>query len=379
LYDLNATPLIYNTHPGETVEAQIAVDGVMTGSLTYANLGMGWTPLNVPVQTNLAAGPHSITLQVADISLDGVMVDANSPYTNVIATGYQTINGQSAATGAQLSALSNGNVSINSSSPTTVATLNVVSSGGLYNLNATPLIDNTHAGETVIAEMAVDGVLTGNITYANLGTGWTPLNVPIQTNLAAGAHTITLQVADVSQNGVVVSENSPYMNIIATGYQTINGKSAATGAQLSSLSNGNLSVGTNTPVNIATLNVVSDGGLYNLDATPLIYNTHSGETVEAKIAIDGVATGNLLYVTLGSGWTTLDLPIQTNLAAGPHSITLQVADLSQDGVMVDANSPYTNIIATEFDDIASVPEPSTVASLILGAAGFLASRHRRKS
>ena len=77
--------------------------------------------------------------------------------------------------------------------------------------------------------------------------------------------------------------------------------------------------------------------------------------------IDGVQAGPFSVVsTTGTGFVTIDVPVQANLSAGSHTVALQVTGTPLqrhlDGSWLVPTAP-TWAIATAFNDIQPTPEP----------------------
>jgi hypothetical protein len=372
LFDFDASTLI-GASAGARVTGQLVIDGTPTGvQSVFDSSAGGLLTLNVPVQTQLSAGTHTVALEVSDY-----IAPANdysfSNFTNILATAYQTIDGQASAVGAQLSSF-NGSVSLNPppANYTTVGSMTVVSTGDSYDINTSTVI-GTSSGTKVSGKVLIDGtpIPNGNTaTFSTNSGGYITLNLPVQAQLAAGTHTISLAVSDASASAFDFSELGS-TNIIATAHQVVDGQATASESTFG-LGTGDAAAGSVT--DLGTSPIISNGGLYDLsatiEATPDVNG--SDPRVYAQFLIDGVPTGvESAFDLYANNTETLTVPAQVELSPGSHTIALQLTDMY-------ASASYSDQLSlTQFNNIQPVPEPSTWVIFTVSIAGLILHRGRR--
>jgi hypothetical protein len=209
LYNLDAA-LTFNTNGVNSQSAnQIYVDGAPVGQAMYFQSAItAYNSLSIPVQLSLSAGQHTVAL-VTQGPVGTTIWDSS-----LQATGYQTIDGQAAATGVFSSSIDNFNLT--STGPTTVRSITVNSSGGLYDLDAALTFNTNGINSQSANQIYVDGSPVGEAMYfQSASTAYNSLRIPVQLSLSAGQHTVAL----VTQGpvGTTIWDSS----LRATGYQTV--------------------------------------------------------------------------------------------------------------------------------------------------------------
>jgi hypothetical protein len=386
-----------------------------------------WQTLFLTRQLTLSAGTHVVSIQVTCTAESAVPSDNLAVYTPVLSVvGYGLIDGKNTADGVQSQTLANpatpqgGQQNIVAGTYQTVAgqTLTVgANKTGLYDLSfqaqaysSMPnlvhvryLIDG-HPDATDLATRATpSGSDTTETFNEGIGSGgWHTLLLTHQLVLAAGTHTISVQV-ECTSTGVLSPDlivYTPSLSLI--GYNKVDGLRAADGAQAQALTRpasstlpGQQFITAGSFQTVASI-AISVGpnktGLYALDFQAQAFAT-STNRVLVRYLIDGRPDANDAAITesLNSAdtsveflnrvgnptWHTLALQHLLTLSAGNHTISVQVecsnsgSTPGQDLVVCTpdlALTGFNNIVTTSGSSLFSY-NPANQVVTVNGTSG----------
>jgi Planctomycete extracellular len=345
-----------------------------TGADVIEDIGTtGWQTLYLTRLLTLTPGTHTIAVQVFTLTPAATTADATAVYSpSLSVVGFSTIDSQSAADGLQVETPASpangrsGQQDITSGSWQTVSSQSVTvgpTKTGLYDLtfqaqafaqlstriSVRYLIDGNLDPRDVADSSNGNGAdVTEDITNGFGGGDWHTLFLTHPVVLTGGTHTVTMQVMEtpltVSDSGATLY--APTLSLI--GYNTIDGQHSADGLQSQTLANpdagspGQQDVTEGSWQTVANLSVPVAGirsGLYSFSFQASGLTSYSNR-VYLRYLIDGNPDPNDatpatsasqadatvdFFNGFGAGtWHTLALTGLVSLAAGTHTISVQV-------------------------------------------------------
>lgn len=358
------------TYPG----VRYLLDGAPLGNanISFTSLnGMGFPNLPqgaLPVQamfSGLAPGNHQLSLQwnSGEVSSAGgpIAIAANSRSFHL--TSFNSVGGQPAAVGWSTSAGSADGFTQTATFPsgnyTNLQTINFTTnaaSSGLYNASSTVVLgQGIQSPFYVRLRYLLDGSPYGNESYLFLQPSTLQaVTLPAQiSGLSLGDHELSLQWARVNTQG---NYRAYSQSMQLTGFNTINGVSAAQGWSVSAAGNVDPLIGiqgrtatTNSTsyVDLQTINFTADAlttGLFDVAGSLVLANNTGTNTVGLRYLLDGVQIGpgftNTLYI--GSGPQPFSFPLQfSDVLQGDHVFKVQWASFS--GGRIDAFSQFFSL------------------------------------
>jgi hypothetical protein len=338
----------------------------------------GWQTLWLTHQLNLSAGTHTVAVQVlctAQGLNPGLDLTVYAPTLSL--TGFAKIGSQHAADGTQTQLPSNpsggaaGRQYISAGTYQTVASQTVTIDAGKSGLvdlafQAQAFADRSNEarvrylidGQPDPEDMGISYSATGADSVETFLTGtWHTLYLTHQLQLAAGTHTITVQVYCANQGtvpGADLAVYTPVLSLIA--YGTFAGQRAADGAQSQAL----VYPASGTP---QQFQYVVPGGFQTVSSQVVTIDSAktglvdlafqaqawapTGNRLLVRYLIDGQPDPNDLAVANSPGgadtvsdfstgygmgaWGTLWLTHQLTLSPGTHTVSVQVATVTLGG------------------------------------------------
>jgi hypothetical protein len=116
----------------------------------------------------------------------------------------------------------------------------------------------------------------------------------------------------------------------------------------------------------------ANGGLFDVSSSVSYLGSTSGG-VQTLLFVDGVAVNEARNTWTSNGYESVSLPGQLTLSPGVHNIELKVGG----SLGTTAYSPF--LAVTAYNEIATVPEPSSLTLAGIGMAGAFFGRRRRKA
>lgn len=363
-----------------------------------------WQTLFLTRQLNLSAGTHVIAVQVTCTTDGFTAAQQLAVFTPVLSVvGYSVIDGQAAATGLQSETLTNPTTALGSQQIITAGSYQAVvrqvvtvgaNKTGLFDLSFQAQAFASSANQ-VFVRYLIDGLpdprdlatsatpssadTTETFNNGFFGGGWHTLTLTHQLVLAAGTHTVAVQVQAASPGfyGPALTVFTPVLSLI--GYNNVDGLRSADGVQSQALTNPigtaapgqqNITAGSFQTVARQTLTVgPNKTGIYALAFQAQAFAT-TGNRVWIRYLIDGQPDSTDLAITASASqadstvdfvdglgvptWHTLALTHLLTLSAGTHTISVQVecaspgATLGRDLVVLTPD-----LALTGFNSIAS--------------------------
>jgi hypothetical protein len=350
-----------------------------------------FTGMNLTRQLQLTAGMHTVSIQVedsADSGTGGKDLMVRDPSLQV--TGYNSLNGQSAAVGYQNQIVANENSSSGANNIQEVSAGNwqticsigpatSLSNLGLYDLAFTAYARSNSSNDLIRLRYLIDGYVDstnrgGNdpsdqgsdLTETMIGNSygnWIGLNLTRQLTLGGpyGA-TISIQMEDSTSSGSSGQDLEvwdPALQVTAYNnldYQTAASSTTAANPNTGDSNNNSQYVAAGFWQTVSTLQVNVNGaaaGLFAMAFTAYAQSNSSSDQVEIRYLLDGaldpndVASneGNYWFRTYGrssdltesmtgnsyGNWVGLTLTRQLQLGAGMHTISIQVESWASSG------------------------------------------------
>ena len=366
LYDIGSQLSFFNAS-GDSfwTNGRLVVDGTPLSPVSNSAPSSSSATLNSVAQLNLAAGSHTIELQLNtsnhNVALNGGVITA---------TGYNSGAGIPAATGSTVTSPAAGA----GTAFTTVLSQNInvdADKTGLYNINSQLNFYNSGQNPHNYTRLVIDGNPLPYVASSAQSGTFGNVSVPAQIHLTPGLHTVELQSMSGSPSG---SQNLINLALTATGFNNVAGTPAATGSVVTLQTASAISV----PVFTTVLSqdvIVDNGktGLYDIQSQISVLSNTLSSSFMSRLIIDGVPVATTAGGAMFQSFGSLTLPAQVNLSPGPHTIALQILSPAANSFLTPSSG---TLMATGYNAI--VPEPAGLFLAGLAGLALLGLPLRRK-
>lgn len=365
LYDVSSQLSFFNSSGGSWTNGRLVVDGTPLPPVSNSAPNSSSATLNSVAQLNLAAGTHTIELQLNTpnnhIAFNGGVITA---------TGYNSAAGIPVATGSTVTSPAAG---VDTAFSTVLSqNINVdADKTGLYNINSQLNFYNGGQNPHNYTRLVIDGTPLTYVASSAISGTYGNVSVPAQIHLTPGPHTIELQSMAANPG----SQNLVNLALTATGFNNVAGTPAATGSVVTLPSFSAINVPANVYTTVLSQDIVVDNaktGLYDIQSQLSVLNNAMSSSLFTRLIIDGVPVAATARSLLPETYESLTLPAQVNLSSGPHTIALQVLSPVANPFMTMTSG---TLMATGYN--AMVPEPSGLLLAGLASLTLLSIPRRR--
>jgi hypothetical protein len=353
------------------VFVQLTVDGTAVGHGRYVTVAAnGYAEANLEeLDTGLAPGSHTVTVRTDDpVGEPAVRIDSGS---TINAVQFRAVPGVGPTVDPFSSSFTaNSFPAADGAYHDVGSPLTFTGDGSPVRLSAAVQITNlssvAESGD-VHVQLTVDGTMVGHVFLVTLAAnGYAEANLEeLDTGLAAGSHTVKVQIDDpVAEPAVRIDSGS---TINAVQFRAIANVGPTVDFFSSTFTSNSFPTANGAYHDVGDpLSFTGDGSPVRLSAAVQLGDIAASEPslqVFVQLTVDGTMVGHARYVTVPpNGYAEANLEeLVTGLAAGSHTVRLQFDDIGRDvpAVGIGANS---TINALQFRTITPTPTTTSTAT-----------------